>query len=117
MSPYAPIIVALALAIAIPIIFLFLTTRLGPKNPNAAKMSTYETGIQAKRLARDRIPVKFYLVAMLFLLFDVEAVFLFPWAVSRRNLPVAADVGMAIFFGVLVLGLAYEWRKGAMEWD
>jgi NADH-quinone oxidoreductase subunit A len=117
MGSYAPIVVALALALLIPIVFLILTARLGPKKPTPEKATTYETGILQKRTARDRIPVKFYLVAMLFLLFDVEAVFLFPWAVTRRHLPIAADVGMAIFFAILVLGLAYEWRKGAMEWD
>lgn len=117
MSPYAPVFVALFLAVAIPAAFLFLSTRLGPKNPSAGKLTTYETGILPTRLPRDRVPVKFYLVAVLFLLFDVEAVFLFPWAVGRRELGTAGDVGMAIFFGVLILGLAYEWRKGAMEWE
>jgi NADH-quinone oxidoreductase subunit A len=117
MSSYAPIVVALALALLIPIVFLFLTARLGPKKPSAEKATTYETGILPKRTARDRMPVKFYLVAMLFLLFDVEAVFLFPWAVSRKELPLAADVGVGIFFVILVLGLVYEWRKGAMEWE
>lgn len=117
MSSYAPIIVALGLAVMIPVVFLILTSRLGPKKPSAEKAATYETGILQKRNARDRMPVKFYLTAMLFLLFDVEAVFLFPWAVSRRHLPLAADVAMGIFFLILVLGLAYEWRKGAMEWE
>ena len=117
MGSYAPVLVALALALLIPVAFLILSPRLGPRKPTPEKATTYETGILPKRLARDRIPVKFYLVAMLFLLFDVEAVFLFPWAISRRGLPLAADVGMAIFFVILVLGLAYEWRKGAMEWD
>jgi NADH-quinone oxidoreductase subunit A len=116
-SPYAPVFFALALAVAIPVLFLILSTRLGPKKPNPEKLTPYESGIIPTRLPRDRVPVKFYLVAMLFLLFDVEAVFLFPWAVSRDVLGLAGDIGMAIFFFLLVLGLAYEWRKGAMEWE
>ncbi len=117
MSPYASVFVALVLAAAIPVVFLFLSSRLGPKKPSAVKLSTYETGVLPKRVARDRVPVRFYLVAVLFLLFDVEAVFLFPWAVGRRSLGAAGDIGMAIFFSILVLGLVYEWRKGAMEWE
>lgn len=116
-SSYAPVFVALALAVLIPTVFLFLSTRFGPRKPNPEKLTPYESGILPSRLPRDRVPVKFYLVAVLFLLFDVEAVFLFPWAVSREHLGLAGDVGMGIFFLLLVLGLAYEWRKGAMDWE
>lgn len=116
-SPYAPVFVSLALALIIPSLFLFMSTRLGPHKPTPEKLTPYESGILPTRLPRDRVPVKFYLVAVLFLLFDVEAVFLFPWAVSRDVLGVAGDIGMGIFFLLLVLGLAYEWRKGAMEWE
>ena len=116
-SPYAPVFVALALAVAIPGIFLVLSTKLGPKRPTGEKLTPYESGIIPTNLARNRVPIKFYLVAMLFLLFDVEVVFLYPWAVSRSRLGPAADIGMAIFFLLLVLGLAYEWRKGAMDWE
>ena len=116
-NPYSPLIVALFLAAAIPVAFVILSSRLGPKRPTPQKTTPYESGIIPVRLTRDRMPVKFYLVAVLFLLFDVEAVFLFPWAVARRSLGPAGEIGMAVFFGILVLGLAYEWRKGAMEWD
>ena len=116
-SPYAPILVALVLAVLIPGLFLFLSTGLGPKKPTSEKLTPYESGILPTHLARARVPIKFYLVAMLFLLFDVEVVFLYPWAVSRSKLGAAADIGMALFFLLLVLGLAYEWRKGAMDWD
>jgi NADH-quinone oxidoreductase subunit A len=116
-SPYAPIIVALFLAVSIPIAFLLLTARLGPRKPRPEKLAPYESGVLPTRQARDRVPVKFYLVAVLFLLFDVEAVFLFPWAVARKGLGAQGEVGMAIFFLILVLGLAYEWRKGGMEWE
>jgi NADH-quinone oxidoreductase subunit A len=115
-SPYAPILVVLLLAILIPGAFLLLT-RLGPRKPNPEKMTPYESGVLPARLPSDRVPVKFYLVAVLFLLFDVEAVFLFPWAITRAQLGPAGDIGMAVFFLILVLGLAYEWRKGAMEWE
>src|SRR5262245_15784328 len=116
-SPYAPLLIALVLALAIPVVFVLLSSRLGPRRPSPAKSVPYESGILPNRLPSERMPVKFYLVAVLFLLFDVEAVFLFPWAVARRDLGSIGEIGMAIFFGVLVLGLAYEWRKGAMEWD
>ncbi|MDM7914671.1 MAG: NADH-quinone oxidoreductase subunit A [Candidatus Eisenbacteria bacterium] len=117
MNPYAPVLVVLALAVAIPAVFLYLGPRLGPKRPTDEKRTPYESGVLPKKLPKDRVPVKFYLVALLFLLFDVEAVFLIPWAIHRKALGVAGDVGMAIFFLILVLGLAYEWRKGAMEWE
>ena len=116
-SPYAPVFVALALAIVIPAAFLILSTRLGPRKPNPEKLTPYESGILPARLPRNRVPVKFYLVGVLFLLFDVEVVFLYPWAVSRSELGMVGDIGMGIFFLLLVLGLAYEWRKGAMEWE
>lgn len=116
-SSYAPIFVALVLAVAIPGLFLVMSTRLGPRKPTREKLTPYESGILPTQLARNRVPIKFYLIAMLFLLFDVEVVFLYPWAVSRSELGVAADIGMGIFFLLLVLGLAYEWRKGAMEWE
>ncbi len=116
-SPYAPLIVALILAALIPVAFVILSSRLGPRRPSPEKTTPYESGILPTRLPRDRMPVKFYLVAVLFLLFDVEAVFLFPWAVARRALGPTGEIGIGIFFAILVLGLAYEWRKGAMEWD
>ena len=116
-SPYAPVFIALIVAVAIPGLFLFLSTRLGPRRPTSEKLTPYESGILPAHLARNKFPIKFYLVAMLFLLFDVEVVFLYPWAVSRSKLGPAADIGMAVFFLLLVLGLAYEWRKGAMEWE
>jgi len=116
-SPYAPILVVLFLAVAIPIAFLILSTRLGPRMPGPEKAAPYESGVLPSRPARERMPIKFYLVAVLFLLFDVEAVFLFPWAVSRRSLGIQGEIGMGIFFLILVLGLLYEWRKGGMEWE
>lgn len=116
-NQYAPIIVVLFLAVSIPIAFLLITTRLGPQKPEAGKLAPYESGVLPARPARDRFPVKFYLIAVLFLLFDVEAVFLFPWAVARRGLGTQGEIGMGIFLLILVLGLVYEWRKGGMEWE
>jgi NADH-quinone oxidoreductase subunit A len=116
-SQYAPIVVVLFLAVSIPIAFLLLTTRLGPRKPEPGKLAPYESGVIPARAARDRVPVKFYLIAVLFLLFDVEAVFLFPWAVARKGLGTQGEIGIGIFLLILVLGLAYEWRKGGMEWE
>ena len=89
----------------------------GPKNPTEQKMSTYESGMEPVRTARERFSVKFYLVAMLFIIFDIEVVFLYPWAVNFRNLGVNGFVEMIIFIAILMAGLLYVWKKGALEWS
>ena len=90
---------------------------LGPKRPTRPKSLPYESGTETPGGARQRFTVRFYLVAMLFILFDVETVFLFAWAVSARALGMAGFATVALFVGVLGLGLAYAWRKGALAWD
>lgn len=101
--------------------FLGLSSLLGPKKPSASKGSTYECGITPTGNSRERFSVKFFLVAILFILFDVEVVFLFPWAILYRDF-IAQGMGlvmlveMAIFMVILILGLAYVWRKGALDW-
>lgn len=101
--------------------FLGLSSILGPKKPSRSKGSTYECGIEPLGEARNRFSVKFFLVAILFILFDVEVVFLFPWAILYRDF-IAEGMGlvmlieMALFLFILVLGLAYVWRKGALDW-
>lgn len=116
-SPYFPLLFSFLLAIAIPIGFVVLSARIGPKRVSPAKLSPYECGIPSQGVPHERFPVKFYLVAILFLLFDVEVVFLFPWAVVFREMGLAAFFPMLLFLAVLVFGLLYVWKRGALEWD
>lgn len=96
---------------------LFIAQTLGPKTLNPAKADPFESGNPPKGDARIRFSVRFYLVAMLFLIFDLEVVFLYPWAIYFRNLGLFGLVQMGIFLGILLIGFAYAWRKGALEWD
>ncbi|MFN2251817.1 MAG: NADH-quinone oxidoreductase subunit A [Anaerolineae bacterium] len=113
--------VATALAVAV----VAVSFLIGPHRPTPVKESTYESGVVPIGSALRRVPVRFYLVATLFILFDIEAVYLFPWAVRFRELARPAPVGigadavisMAVFLGVLFLGLVHVWRKGALRWD
>ena len=102
-------------ASAIPGLFIFLASVLGPKKPTAAKNEPFECGEKPFALPEGRLPVRFYLVAMLFVLFDVELIFLFPWAVVYRQLGVFGFLEMAVFLFFLGLGFAYAWKKGALE--
>jgi NADH-quinone oxidoreductase subunit A len=90
---------------------------MGPKRDENAKGEPYECGVDQIEPPRGRLPIKYYLVAVLFLLFDVEAVFLYPWAVVYRGLGLFGLVEMGIFLTVLLLGLVYVWKRGALEWD
>ena len=90
---------------------------LGPKRPTEEKSSTYESGMEPVRNARERFSIKFYMIAVLFILFDIEVVFLYPWAVSFRQLGLGGFVTMVVFILVLMIGYFYVWRKGALEWD
>ena len=95
---------------------LWLAGLISPKSSNAQKGEAYECGIPTRGESMAQFKVGYYLFAILFLMFDVEAVFLFPWAVRVREMGVGGLVSIAVFFGVLVLGLVYAWRKGALEW-
>lgn len=90
---------------------------IGPSKPSEEKQTTYESGMEPIRTARERFSVKFYMVAMLFIVFDIEVVFLYPWAVSYRQLGVPGFVTMFVFIAVLLVGYFYVWKKGALEWD
>ena len=97
---------------------LVMSWLLGPKRPSEVKLQIFETGNPPiGSLRGHRFPVKFYLVAILFVVFDIEVVFMYPWAVAYRSLGILGFVEMAIFMAVLTLGLVYVWRKGALEWD
>ncbi len=114
---YKPLIFVILLAALIPAAFMVISARLGPRRSIPAKLTPYESGIMPTTMPGRRSQVHFYLVAVLFLVFDVEAVFLFPWAVRFRMLGWFGFVEMLIFLAVLVLGLVYAWRKGALEWE
>lgn len=114
---YVPILLFILIGLLIGIAPIVLGSLLGPKHPSVAKQSPYECGFAPFSDARQPFEVKYYLIAIFFIIFDLEIAFLFPWAVVLRKLPVAGFIAMAIFLGILVVGFIYEWRKGALEWE
>ena len=118
---YLPIVIFLGVAAALGILFIVLGGLLGPKAPDAEKLSSYECGFNAFDDARMKFDVRFYLVSILFIIFDLEVAFLFPWAVTLMKLPPDmaqfAFWSMMSFLGVLTIGFIYEWKKGALEWE
>lgn len=114
---YLPILVMIVVVIAFATIALTLSTLTGPRNPTAAKLSPYESGMPPIGSARRRLPVKFYLTAVLFILFDIEIIFFYPWAVLFRQLQVFGLVEMGVFVLILLVAYIYVWRKGGFEWD
>jgi NADH-quinone oxidoreductase subunit A len=117
LSPYLPLAVVLLLAGGMAMLIPQITTRLGPKRPSAIKSTTFEAGSESSGTARQRFAVKFYVVALLFIVFDVEAVFLYPWAVNFQALGWFGYVEMLVFAATLVVGLIYIWKKGALDWE
>ena len=118
---YLPIVIFLGIAAAIGIVFILAAAVLAPKAPDPEKLSAYECGFNAFDDARMKFDVRFYLVSILFIIFDLEVAFLFPWAVSMFDLShggmVFAFWSMMVFLGVLTVGFIYEWKKGALEWQ
>ena len=114
---YLPVVIMALVAGLIPALFVAAGRFLGPRNPSVVKGEPFECGNPATGPAWGRFSVKFYLTAILFIVFDVEVVFLYPWAILFRRLGVFGFVEMMIFVAILTLGLAYVWRKGALEWD
>ena len=114
---YLPIVLLLALAAVIGIAFLVAAAVIAPKAPDPEKLSAYECGFNAFDDARMKFDVRFYLVAILFIVFDLEVSFLFPWAVAFGKLGATGFWSMFVFLAVLTVGFAYEWKKGALEWD
>ena len=114
---YLPILIFLGLAIAMACVMIGASWLVGPKNPDPEKLSAYECGFDAFEDARGRFDVRFYLVSILFIIFDLEVAFLFPWAVSLSEIGPFGFWSMVVFLGVLTVGFVYEWRKGALEWE
>ena len=120
LNTYLPLAILLVVVGGMALAIIVLTHLLGPRRPDAVKLSPYESGVPSFGDARLRFSIKFYLVAMLFIVFDIEVVFLYPWAVVFRDLLAQGTfifVEMVVFLGVLFLGLVYVWRKGGLEWD
>jgi NADH-quinone oxidoreductase subunit A len=114
---YLPIVIFLGIAAAIGIVFILAAAVLAPKAPDPEKLSAYECGFNAFDDARMKFDVRFYLVSILFIIFDLEVAFLFPWAVAFGKLGATGFWSMLVFLAVLTVGFAYEWKKGALEWD
>ena len=121
LAQYLPVLIYLVVATGLAIVLMSLGTlfgKLGSKHPrDAEKLSPYECGFEAFEDARARFDVRYYLIAILFIVFDLEIAFLFPWAVSLSEIGTPGLVAMGIFLFILVVGFAYEWKKGALEWD
>ena len=121
LSQYLPILIFLAIALGLSALFVFLpmgVARLtGAHNPDAEKLSEYECGFPAFEDPRSQFDVRFYLVALLFLVFDLEVAFLFPWAVSLETTGWTGWIAMMVFLVILTVGFAYEWKKGALDWE
>ena len=114
---YLPILLFLITAIVIGGVAMAAGSLLGPNKPDAAKLSPYECGFEAFENARMKFDVRYYLVAILFIIFDLEIAFLFPWAIVLDDIGMFGFVAMMIFLFVLVIGFVYEWQKGALEWE
>jgi len=121
LSNYLPILIFLVFATAVAVLLLVLGTGIGryfarfPRDP--AKLAPYECGFEAFEDTRMKFDVRYYLVAILFIVFDLEIAFLFPWAVALGKIGAVGLVAMGIFLAILVVGFIYEWKKGALEWD
>ena len=114
---YLPILIFLAIAGGFGVLLLALGWVLGPRRPDREKVSPYECGFEAFEDSRTKFDVRYYLVAILFIIFDLEIAFLFPWAVSLDAIGGFGLLSMGVFLAVLVIGFIYEWKKGALEWD
>lgn len=114
---YLPIIIFAGLAIALGLVFILAAAILARSNPDPEKNSAYECGFNAFDDARMKFDVRFYLVSILFIIFDLEIAFLFPWAVAFKDVGLVGFWSMMVFLAVLTIGFAYEWKKGALEWE
>jgi NADH-quinone oxidoreductase subunit A len=117
LNEYLPIVIFLGLAIGLGIILILAAAIIAVRNPDPEKVSAYECGFNAFDDARMKFDVRFYLVSILFIIFDLEVAFLFPWAAAFGDISMAAFWSMMVFLSVLTIGFIYEWKKGALEWQ
>ena len=117
LANYLPIAVFLAIAMGLAMVIVLASLLVARQRPDTEKLSAYECGFEAFDDSRGRFDVRFYLVAILFIIFDLEVAFLFPWAVTLGKIGLFGFWSMMIFLGVLTVGFIYEWKKGALEWE
>jgi len=117
LAQYWPVLLFIAVATGLGIVLMVLGMLAGPRRPDAEKFSPYECGFEAFEDARMKFDVRYYLIAILFIIFDLEIAFLFPWAVVFDKIGAIALIEMALFLALLVVGFAYVWKKGALEWE
>lgn len=117
LAEYFPVLLFILVGIGVGVVPLAAGRLLGPHKPDVQKLSPYECGFEAFGDARMKFDVRYYLIAILFIIFDLEVVFLVPWAVASRDLGLPVFCAVMIFLAVLTVGLAYEWKKGAMDWE
>ena len=114
---YLPILILLAIAVGLGLVLILAAAVLAVRNPDPEKVSAYECGFNAFDDARMKFDVRFYLVSILFIIFDLEVAFLFPWAVAFKDISMLGFWSMMVFLAVLTVGFCYEWKKGALEWQ
>ena len=117
LAEYFPILLFILVGLVVGVVPVVLGKVFGPNRPDPEKLSPYECGFEAFEDARMKFDVRYYLVAILFILFDLEIAFLFPWAVVINEIGIAGFLAMVLFLGILVVGFIYEWMKGALEWE
>tara|TARA_B100001248_G_scaffold124648_1_gene93494 strand:- start:98 stop:466 length:369 start_codon:yes stop_codon:yes gene_type:complete len=117
LNNYLTIIIFLAIALILSLGFLVLNFAFSPKNPDPEKLSAYECGFEPFNDSRMEFDIRFYLVAILFIIFDLEIAFLFPWAITLGNLGLFGFFSMMLFLFILTIGFIYEWKKGALDWE
>jgi NADH-quinone oxidoreductase subunit A len=117
LEQYFPILLFILVGLAVGVVPVVLGRLLGPNKPDSEKLSPYECGFEAFEDARMRFDVRYYLVAILFILFDLEIAFLFPWAVVLRDIGLFGFLAMMVFLAILTVGFFYEWKKGALDWE
>ena len=117
LSNYLPVLIFVIIAIVMAGVVIGIGFLLGPRRPDSEKLSPYECGFEAFEDSRMKFDVRYYLVAILFIIFDLEIAFLFPWAIVLDQIGLFGFASMAVFLGILVIGFIYEWKKGALEWE
>ncbi len=117
LGAYLPILLLVVIAICFGLGAMVFSAFVGPKKPSALKLAPYECGCEPVGSARERFSVKFYLIAMMFILFDIEAVFMYPWSILFKKLGMFGLIEMGVFIAILLVGYIYVWKKGALEWE
>ncbi len=117
LANYLPILLFIIVGLLVGVVPMLMGWMLGPSRPNSQKNSPYECGFEAFEDSRMKFDVRYYLVAILFIIFDLEIAFLFPWAVALQEIGMFGFLSMMLFLGILIIGFIYEWNRGAMEWE